>query len=239
MAVEASAAAARAMLFRKDGTAQGVAKQRLIESIALPDKRVIHDPFAECFVKGAGIVKCLGHGVNTYLANKIVPGLHDHLIARTRVIDELVKECAAAGATQYVILGAGYDMRAYRLGLPTSLRIFEVDQQEVQELKQANMPPDALTSGTSTYVSVDFNTQTLSDQLVKAGFQKGAPSIITLEGVTQCVHGPVRANACVRACVRAYVPHHVPPLPEANLRRLVALQVHSQGSSGSDIERDG
>ena len=40
----AAADAARNTLFRKDGTAQGVAKQRLIESIGDPDKIVISDP---------------------------------------------------------------------------------------------------------------------------------------------------------------------------------------------------
>ena len=44
-------------IFRKDGTAQGVAKQRLIESLAPPNKRVICDLYAENFVTGAGIIK--------------------------------------------------------------------------------------------------------------------------------------------------------------------------------------
>ena len=37
-------------IFRKDATAQGVAKQRLIESLAKPGKRVIYDPYAKKFV---------------------------------------------------------------------------------------------------------------------------------------------------------------------------------------------
>jgi len=173
-------------LFRKDATAQGVAKQRLIESIAPDGKRVINDPYADCFVKGASVVKCLGHSAQIWLLNKMLPGMHEHLIARTRVIDELVTQCAAAGAVQYVILGAGYDMRAYRLALGP-LKVFEVDQLEVQELKKANMPADALASGRVTHVSVDFNTQTLTEQLTKAGFEAGRPTIVTLEGVTQYI----------------------------------------------------
>ena len=31
-------------IFRKDGPAQGIAKQRLIESLANPNKRIIYDP---------------------------------------------------------------------------------------------------------------------------------------------------------------------------------------------------
>jgi O-methyltransferase involved in polyketide biosynthesis len=34
-------------IFRKDGTAQGVAKQRLIESLAEPEERIINDPYAD------------------------------------------------------------------------------------------------------------------------------------------------------------------------------------------------
>ena len=175
------------MLFRKDGTAQGVAKQRLIESIAEPEKRVINDPYADCFVRGANVIKCIGHSTNVWLAAKLVPGLHEHLIARTRAIDDLTKECAAAGATQLVILGAGYDMRAYRLDLPESLTIFEVDQIEVQELKKSRMPPELLASGRASYVSVDFNTQTLSEQLTNAGFEVGKSTLVILEGVTQYI----------------------------------------------------
>ena len=50
------------MFFKsKDGTAQGVAKQRFIESLATPDKRIINDPYACEFVFGSGVVKMMGH----------------------------------------------------------------------------------------------------------------------------------------------------------------------------------
>ena len=115
-------------IFRKDGTAQGVAKQRLIESLAKPSKRIIYDPYAENFVLGAGIIKLMGHNFSVWLSKKFVPGFHEHLISRTRYIDELIKKSATSGVEQYIILGAGYDSRAHRLGLPSSLRIFDVDQ---------------------------------------------------------------------------------------------------------------
>ena len=38
-----------------------------------------------------------------------------------------------------------------------------------------------------TYVTVDFNAQTLTEQITKTGFQTGQPTIVTLEGVTQYV----------------------------------------------------
>ncbi|MDG0997861.1 MAG: SAM-dependent methyltransferase, partial [Gammaproteobacteria bacterium] len=64
-------------IFLKDGTAQGVAKQRLIETLAEPDKRVIIDTHAERFVIGASIVKLMGHKLNVWLSQKIAPGFHE------------------------------------------------------------------------------------------------------------------------------------------------------------------
>ena len=79
-------------IFVKDGTAQGVAKQRLIETIASPDKRVINDPYADSFVIGSGFMKLMGHKLNAWLSEKLAPGFHEHLIARTKFIDELIEK---------------------------------------------------------------------------------------------------------------------------------------------------
>ena len=174
-------------IFRKDGTAQGVAKQRLIETLAKSDKRVINDPYADRFVIGAGFIKLMGHKVSVWLGNKLAPGLHEHLIARTRFIDDLIEEAATTGAEQYVILGAGYDLRAHRLDLPSSLRVFEVDQAEVQARKRSKLPENLARSDNVTYVAVDFTHQSLAEQLTAAGFDIGKPTVFTLEGVSQYI----------------------------------------------------
>ena len=124
-------------IFVKDGTAQGVAKQRLIETIAGPEKSVINDPYADKFVIGSGVIKLMGHRLNVWLTSKLAPGFHEHLISRTRFIDDLIEKSAKEGIEQYVILGAGYDSRANRLNLTPSLNIFEVDQPEVSDIKLA------------------------------------------------------------------------------------------------------
>ena len=178
---------ADSIFFKKDGTAQGVAKQRLIESLAERDKRVIYDPYANKFIMGAGIVKLMGHKFSVWVGEKIAPGFHEHLISRTRFIDDLIEKSAADGVEQYVILGAGYDTRAHRLELPATLKIFEVDQAEVQERKRSKLPQDVPNSENLTYVSVDFNTQSLSEQLLAAGFDTSKSTIFTLEGVSQYI----------------------------------------------------
>ena len=174
-------------IFRKDGTAQGVAKQRLIESLAKPENRVIYDPYAENFVLGSGIIKLMGHKLSVWLTKKFIPGLHEHLISRTRFIDDLIEKCATKKFEQYVILGAGYDSRAYRLNLPSGLKIFEVDQAEVQERKLSKLSDDVSNSENITFVSVDFNIQSLKEQLLINGFDKSKSTIFTLEGVSQYI----------------------------------------------------
>ena len=174
-------------IFRKDGTAQGVAKQRLIESLAQPENRLIYDPYAENFVFGSGIVKLMGHKLSVWITKKFIPGLHEHLISRTRFIDDLIEKFANKKFEQYIILGAGYDSRAHRLNLPSGLKIFEVDQSEIQERKLSKLSDDSSNSENITYVSVDFNIQSLKEQLLINGFDKSKSTIFTLEGVSQYI----------------------------------------------------
>ena len=174
-------------IFRKDGTAQGVAKQRLIETLATSEKRIINDPYAHRFVLGASLIKIMGHKFNVWLGQKLVPGFHEHLISRTRYIDDLIQESTASEYEQYVILGAGYDCRAHRLDLPSWLRIFEVDQSEVQARKRSKLPAEASDSENITYVPVDFTDQSLSQRLLDEGFDQSRSTIFTLEGVSQYI----------------------------------------------------
>ena len=174
-------------IFTKDGTAQGVAKQRLIETIAEPNERVINDPYADRFVIGSGFIKLMGHKLNVWLSQKLAPGFHEHLISRTRFIDELIKKSATSGVEQYVILGAGYDSRAHRLELPSSLRIFEVDQPEVLDRKLSKLPKELPNSENVTYVNIDFSYQSLTEQLIAAGFNQSKSTVFTLEGVSQYI----------------------------------------------------
>lgn len=174
-------------IFRKDGTAQGVAKQRWIESLAKPEKRLIYDPYAKYFVAGSGLIKLMGHRFSVWITKKFAPGFHEHLISRTRFIDDLIKKSVADGTKQYVILGAGYDLRAHRLNLPSDVQIFEVDQPEVQKKKRAKLPQTLADSENVIYVGIDFNHQSLKDQLLMAGFDSSKNAIFTLEGVSQYI----------------------------------------------------
>ena len=113
--------------------------------------------------------------------------MHEHLISRTRYIDDLIEKSTFANIEQYVILGAGYDSRAHRLKLPSKLKIFEVDQSEVQELKRLRLPDNMPNRESITYVDIDFNHQSLKEQLINVGFDQNKSTIFTLEGVSQYI----------------------------------------------------
>lgn len=106
--------------------------------------------------------------------------------ARTKHIDEMLKQALKRGVKQVVILGAGYDSRAYRFpDVPKDVRFFEVDLPATQEEKKARVkkilgaiPRQVM------YVPIDFNTQTLKDVLTKAGYDRTKKTLFIWEGVT-------------------------------------------------------
>lgn len=114
-------------------------------------------------------------------------GFRAAIVARARFIEDLVAEQAAAGVTQYVILGAGLDTLAQRRPeLGARLRIFEVDQPGTQAWKHRRLLelgygiPDWL-----RLVPVDFETgASWWDGLSAAGFEPDRPAVVASTGVT-------------------------------------------------------
>jgi methyltransferase (TIGR00027 family) len=84
------------------------------------------------------------------------------ITARERYIDDFLTACLSEGLDQVVILGAGFDTRAYRIAGIEKTRVFEVDQPATQEVKLKRLKKviDSLPSHV-TFVLVDFNTQAL------------------------------------------------------------------------------
>jgi len=120
------------------------------------------------------------------LKNKVAPGMYEFMIARTVFFDRAVAEAMQDNIPQIVILGAGYDTRAYRFKeLIRDTRIFELDapptQHRKQEvLQQAGIPlPEQL-----VFVPVNFNTDNLKGALMQAGFSVDRRALFIWEGVT-------------------------------------------------------
>src|SRR5689334_4209899 len=74
------------------------------------------------------IVAALSQPYETALENPEVISTSRMMIPRTHFIDTRLQEAVRDGATQVVILGAGFDTRAYRLKESlAATRVFEVD----------------------------------------------------------------------------------------------------------------
>jgi methyltransferase (TIGR00027 family) len=104
---------------------------------------------------------------------------------RTRVIDDDVRAFTASGGRQLVLLGAGFDSRAWRLGALAGVAVFEVDHPATQAKKRALMQRDTPT-GNVAYVPWDFERDALDrlhSRLGLDGHDARIPTMTILEGV--------------------------------------------------------
>jgi methyltransferase (TIGR00027 family) len=109
--------------------------------------------------------------------------------ARTHHIDAALERAAEGGALQVVVLGAGFDSRAYRYHEKfPEVVFFEVDLPATIEAKQVTVRRvfGALPAQVH-YAPIDFNTQTLDAVLSKAGYEATKKTFFILEGVTMYV----------------------------------------------------
>jgi len=165
-------------------TARGIALMRAIESEKPADERICYDPYARHFVP-AWMYWVLGFFIKSGYAERRGPGVNGYLAARERYIDDVLQGYLDTGLQQLVILGAGYDSRAYRFSLAGRVRTFEVDHPATQADKLENvghifgMIPEHV-----TYVGVDFNTQTLGECLSAAGYDPSLATLFIWQGVS-------------------------------------------------------
>lgn len=164
-------------------TAYGVAMSRAAHQIFdLP--RVFEDPVALTIMgpKVIGGIRAAERRFNGRYAR----ALRAFLVARSRIAEDALGEAVARGVRQYVVLGAGLDTFAHRnphAGL--GLRVFEVDHPATQEWKRQMISRAHLGSPESlVYVSVNFESQRLAEQLILNGFQAQQPTFFSWLGVT-------------------------------------------------------
>jgi methyltransferase (TIGR00027 family) len=167
-----------------------MAIQRGLESARPAPERLFDDPLASRFVSPAWRIALSG-ARRTALRETIEalydliggPGPRASAIARTRVIDDIIDQ---ASPEQLVILGAGYDTRAFRLDALAGCAVYEVDRLATQADKRARLADlDLPAKRSPTYVAVDFAHDELVDALTAAGFSADPRTMFLWEGVTQ------------------------------------------------------
>ena len=178
-------------------TAEAVCFFRALERRRSPSTRIVDDPYAQLFL-GRSLKTALRAaevaGPLAEFPQRFLPGVATFVIARHRFIDDKLAAALAkrdgdgAGPVeQVVLLGAGYDTRAYRFAEALAGRpVFEVDFPSTGHRKDDLVRRHAkdLPGSVVRRVEVDFLAETFDGPLVRAGFRKGARTFFVWEGVS-------------------------------------------------------
>ncbi len=166
-------------------TAEGMAIVRAIETSRPEGVRICYDPVARSLVPA---FKFYGSKwfIDSGLYGRLAPGAIEFITARERYIDDFLLACLREELDQVVILGAGFDTRAYRVAGIDKTRVFEVDHPATQaeKLRRLEKLP-GLATGHVAFVAVDFNTQSLGERLATAGYDEQAKTLFIWQGVTE------------------------------------------------------
>jgi len=173
--------------------AELIALHRVAES-ALPEgQRICYDPYAVHFVDPEVLEFARKNPEKTKAMRehyeRLFPGLSSSIRARVRYFDDFAKAAADEGMEQLVILGAGYDTRAYRIeGLKENVKIFEVDHPGTQSLKKEKTAkifgelPDCV-----VYVPVDFEMESIDQKLLANGYDRSKKTLFLMEGLVMYI----------------------------------------------------
>jgi len=124
------------------------------------------------------------------------PCVRGGVVARTRLIDETVA-AELPRVRQALILGAGFDSRAYRLAGMHTVTVFEVDHPATQKVKQDVLRRAAEAAPDVRFVPVVFGTDEPALKLAAAGFAAGEQTLVLWEGVTNYLD-PAAVDATFR-----------------------------------------
>lgn len=167
-------------------TALGVAMIRARESDR--QDRLYGDPYASVFAEAARDA-FLGPEAPPEAATqwaqveRLVDQFYEGRTLAVRAVDDRVRAWVDAGGKQLVMLGAGLDTRAYRMGLPADLRWFELDLPEMFRFKEPVLKSvDAVPTCGRRVVAVDLRTQ-WETALLAAGYDPDQPTAWVDEGV--------------------------------------------------------
>ncbi len=169
-------------------TAEGVAIHRFVESQRPEGERICYDPYAVHFLspellefraRNPDKVKAIQEQYERFF-----PGLGNSIRAKVRYFDDFIMKSIDEGLDQLVILGAGYDSRAYRIEGLKKIVTFEVDHPATQMVKTEKVKkifgslPDHV-----VYVSADLGREDFGKRLLEMGYDRSKKTLFIMEGV--------------------------------------------------------
>jgi methyltransferase (TIGR00027 family) len=118
--------------------------------------------------------------------NREVARMANLLLIRTRFIDDHMRRALEEGATQVVILGAGFDTRPYRFPeLLKNKQVYELDYGSTQEIKKRRLAEASISVPPYVhFAEIDFKKDSLPDVLHSAGYRPAEKTFFIWEGVS-------------------------------------------------------
>ena len=182
--------ASNASAERASQTAAVMALFRALESARSTRERLFTDPLAKrCLrVWGRELVDLArvppAHRLIERVIDRQWPGARTSAVARTCLIDDAVSAAIKGGIRQVLLLGAGFDSRAYRLAGMNDVRVFEVDRAAIQREKIRLVTRWVRSSVAHVrYIALDLG-EALSTALRANAFDTDARTFVLWEGVT-------------------------------------------------------
>jgi methyltransferase (TIGR00027 family) len=176
---------------RPSATAQWTTLVRALELDRRPTDRIVSDRYAPLFLTPTyrGLLESLrlGSPLVNLAARHELAGISTFVLLRHRFIDEHLHTALRDGAEQVVILGAGYDSRAYRFADELHGRpVHEVDLAPLSRRKAEIVAahPDDFAGNSIRRIEIDFRTESLADRLLDSGFSVGVRTFVVWEGVS-------------------------------------------------------
>lgn len=164
-------------------TAQAVAAGRAV------GLRGLHDPFAARVLSDGRrrLVQALRRTIETSPAgetvvNTLTAGLAGHAALRMDAVDRAVREGLGAGCRQVVIVGAGYDTRAWRLDELAGCHLVEVDLPATQAVKQRRLATTTPVTPV-VFAAADLAENSLTQSLAPTGHDPSLPTVWVWEAV--------------------------------------------------------
>lgn len=163
-------------------TALRVALRRAAHQLVDAPPLVFEDPFAVPIVGPEALAELQ----RTLPADRrpFSASLRAWMVARARFAEDVLTAAVRGqDARQYLVLGAGLDTFALRNPFP-HLQVFEVDHPATQAWKRERLAAAGLGIPHNAYlVPVDFESQSLERELLRAGFQPSQPAVTAWLGV--------------------------------------------------------
>jgi methyltransferase (TIGR00027 family) len=194
---------------RASRTAEYNALFRALESSLPANRRLFEDPLASAFLTRplsfvAELARLPGfRDFVPWFIDRRWPGTRTSVVARTRLIDDAIAGSLREQIEQFVILGAGFDTRAYRLAGLSDITVFEIDHPDTQSSKRRALERVlGAIPANLRFVAGDFTQGDLEANIAVAGYRESAPSIILWEGVTNYLTEEA-VDTTLRWCARA------------------------------------